>query len=97
MLEFAREMKQTAQNFGHLLSSDNQVLNKIATYQYKYLSEVKAESKKIDAIVVKTDWLATLKSMIAVVFSLVLFFFMMSFIWMFPSKQYIYLPAKEST
>lgn len=93
MLEFAREMKQTAQSFGSVLSRDNQVLSKIAAYQYKYLSEVKTEGKKIEAIVVKTDWLATLKSMIAVVFSLVLFFFMMSFIWMFPSKQYVYVPS----
>lgn len=89
MLDFAREMKQTAQSFGSVLRKDHQVLSSIATHQYRYLSEVRTEAKNIDKIQVKTDWFATLKSMLAAIFAMLLFCMMLSFIWMFPRKIYI--------
>jgi len=91
MLDFAREMKQTAQSFGHVLRKDHQVLSSIATHQYTYLSEVRTEAKNIDKIQVKTDWFATLKSMLAAIFAMLLFCLMLSFIWLFPRKVYISL------
>lgn len=96
MLDFAREMKLTAQSFSHILHKDSQVLSSIASHQYRYISEVHTEAKNIDKIQVKTDWFATLKSMLAAMFAMVLFFVMLGFIWMFPRKSYVYIETNTS-
>mmetsp|Transcript_2077 Transcript_2077/g.4780 ORF Transcript_2077/g.4780 Transcript_2077/m.4780 type:complete len:154 (-) Transcript_2077:806-1267(-) len=88
-LEMSIVMKQTALNISSSLKSDDSVLARIVSQQNKGIKSLSKESKALGEVEVRSSFWNTLKSILAIVFSCVLFCVMLGFIYLFPAKSYV--------
>jgi hypothetical protein len=79
-------MKRAALDIGTSLQTDNSVLSRIVSQQHKGLTSLRRESTALSEVEVRVSFWATLKSILVVVVSCVLFVVMLGFIYLFPDK-----------